>query len=114
MKQTEEELLIKKEQLELEALEKEAELLKLEIENEYQNLNNIVELGIMKDFLLYIKKHRAMFSVNQAKEFRLMDDRMKSIVSIKNKRVKVDEEKLDGFIEEIDERVKENEEKGEI
>ncbi|MCY7948345.1 hypothetical protein P8891_12055 [Bacillus atrophaeus] len=114
MKQTEEELLIKKEQLELEALEKEAELLKLEIENEYHNLNNIVELGIMKDFLLYIKKHRAMFSVNQAKEFRLMDDRMKSIVSIKNKRVKVDEEKLDEFIEEIDERVKENEEKGEI
>ncbi|MCY9161083.1 hypothetical protein MOF25_12225 [Bacillus atrophaeus] len=114
MKQTEEELLIKKEQLELEALEKEAELLKLEIENEYQNLNNIVELGIMKDFLLYIKKHRAMFSVNQAKEFRLMNDRLKSIVSIKNKRVKLDKEKLDEFIEEIDERVKENNEKGEI
>ncbi|MGG0052946.1 hypothetical protein [Bacillus atrophaeus] len=114
MKQAEEELLIKKEQLELEALEKEAELLKLEIENEYHNLNNIVELGIMKDFLLYIKKHRAMFSVNQAKEFRLMNDRLKSIVSIKNKRVKLDKEKLDEFIEEIDERVKENNEKGEI
>ncbi|MGE0910418.1 hypothetical protein ACQGRJ_10245 [Bacillus atrophaeus] len=114
MEQRKDELLVKMEQLELEALEKEAELLKLEIENEDQNLNNIVELGIMKDFLLYIKKHRAMFSVNQAKEFRLMNDRLKSIVSIKNKRVKVDEEKLDEFIEEIDERVKENNEKGEI
>ncbi|OXS81369.1 MULTISPECIES: hypothetical protein [Bacillus] len=105
MKQKEQELLSKKEQLEVDVLEKEATLLRLEVEQEDFNLHKIGEIGVLKDFLLYIKKYRAMFTVQQAEEFRDMNDRMKEIIKVHDERVMVDEAALEGFIEEIEDQI---------
>ncbi|GJI61786.1 hypothetical protein J5M77_04410 [Bacillus amyloliquefaciens] len=105
MQQKERELLSKKEQLEIDVLEKEAALLRLEVEQEDFNLHKIGEIGVLKDFLLYIKKYRAMFTVQQAEEFRNMDDRMKEIIKVHDGQVMVDEEALEGFIEEIENQI---------
>ncbi|RDY88710.1 hypothetical protein [Bacillus amyloliquefaciens] len=102
MQQKEQELLSKKEQLEVEILEKEADLLRMEVEQEDFNLRKIGEIGVLKDFLLYIKKYRVMFTVQQAEEFRNIDDRMKEIVKVHDGQVIVDEEALEGFINEIE------------
>ncbi|KAF1274282.1 MULTISPECIES: hypothetical protein [Bacillus amyloliquefaciens group] len=105
MQQKERELLSKKEQLEVDVLEKEVALLRLEVEQEDFNLHKIGEIGVLKDFLLYIKKYRAMFTVQQAEEFRNMDDRMKGIIKVHDGQVMVDEEALEGFIEEIENQI---------
>ena len=105
MKQKEQELLSKKEQLEVDVLEKEATLLRLEVEQEDFNLHKIGEIGVLKDFLLYIKKYRAMFTVQQAEEFRAMDERMKEIVKVRDGQVMIDEEGLEAFIEEIENQI---------
>ncbi|MGN7508475.1 hypothetical protein [Bacillus velezensis] len=105
MQQKERELLSKKEQLEIDVLEKEAALLRLEVEQEDFNLHKIGEIGVLKDFLLYIKKYRAMFTVQQAEEFRNMDDRMEEIIKVHDGQVMVDEEALEGFIEEIENQI---------
>ncbi|ANB49357.1 MULTISPECIES: hypothetical protein [Bacillus] len=105
MQQKERELLSKKEQLEIDVLEKEATLLRLEVEQEDFNLHKIGEIGVLKDFLLYIKKYRAMFTVQQAEEFRNMDDRMKEIVKVQDGQVMINEEALEGFIEEIEDQI---------
>lgn len=55
MQQKERELLSKKEQLEIDVLEKEAALLRLEVEQEDSNLHKIGEIGYLKNILLYIK-----------------------------------------------------------
>ncbi|MED3334199.1 hypothetical protein [Bacillus velezensis] len=106
MQQKEQELLSKKEQLEIDVLEKEAALLRLEVEQEDFNLHKIGEIGVLKDFLLYIKKYRAMFTLQQAEEFRNMDSRMKEIIKVQDGQVMVDEEALQGFIEEIENQIK--------
>jgi len=105
LQQKERELLSKKEQLEVDVLEKEVALLRLEVEQEDFNLHKIGEIGVLKDFLLYIKKYRAMFTVQQAEEFRNMDDRMKGIIKVHDGQVMVDEEALEGFIEEIENQI---------
>ncbi|MGX6579994.1 hypothetical protein ACWMNW_00700 [Bacillus velezensis] len=105
MQQKERELLSKKEQLEVDVLEKEVALLRLEVEQEDSNLHKIGEIGVLKDFLLYIKKYRAMFTVQQAEEFRNMDDRMKEIVKVQDGQVMINEEALEGFIEEIEDQI---------
>lgn len=105
MQQKERELLSKKEQLEIDVLEKEASLLRLEVEQEDFNLHKIGEIGVLKDFLLYIKKYRAMFTVQQAEEFRNMDDRMKKIIKVHDGQVMVDEEALEGFIYELEDQI---------
>ncbi|MBW8279936.1 hypothetical protein [Bacillus amyloliquefaciens] len=105
MQQQERELLSKKEQLEIDVLEKEAALLRLEVEQENFNLHKIGEIGVLKEFLLYIKKYRAMFTVQQAEEFRAMDERMKEIVKVRDRQVMIDEEALERFIEEIENQI---------
>ncbi|KJR69200.1 MULTISPECIES: hypothetical protein [Bacillus amyloliquefaciens group] len=105
MQQKERELLSKKEQLEIDVLEKEVALLRLEVEQEDFNLHKIEEIGVLKDFLLYIKKYRTMFTAQQAEEFRDMDDRMKEIIKVQDERVMVDEAALEGFIEEIEDQI---------
>ncbi|MED4798991.1 hypothetical protein P9684_03895 [Bacillus atrophaeus] len=105
MQQKEQELLSRKDQLEVDVLEKEAALLRLEVEQEDFNLHKIGEIGILKDFLLYIKKYRAMFTVQQAEEFRNMDDRMKEIIKVHDGQVMVNEEALEGFIYEIEDQI---------
>ncbi|AEB63767.1 hypothetical protein MHH91_10725 [Bacillus sp. FSL K6-2819] len=105
MQQKERELLSKKKQLEIDVLEKEASLLRLEVEQEDSNLHKIGEIGVLKDFLLYIKKYRVMFTVQQAEEFRNMDDRMKEIIKVHHGQVLVDEEALERFIEEIENQI---------
>ncbi|OAZ62900.1 hypothetical protein SRCM100169_02123 [Bacillus siamensis] len=105
MQQKERELLSKKEQLEVDVLEKVVALLRLEVEQEDSNLHKIGEIGVLKDFLLYIKKYRAMFTVQQAEEIRNMDDRMKEIIKVHDERVMVDEAALEGFIEEIEDQI---------
>ncbi|QMT26591.1 hypothetical protein [Bacillus velezensis] len=105
MQQKEQELLSKKEQLEVDVLEKEAALLRLEVEQENFNLHKIGEIGVLKEFLLYIKKYRAMFTVQQAEEFRAMDERMKEIVKVRDRQVMIDEEALERFIEEIENQI---------
>ncbi|MCP9020188.1 hypothetical protein P9G40_19435 [Bacillus velezensis] len=105
MQQKERELLSKKEQLEIDVLEKEAALLRLEVEQEDFNLHKIGEIGVLKEFLLYIKKYRAMFTVRQAEEFRAMDERMKEIVKVRDGQVMIDEEGLEAFIEEIENQI---------
>ena len=105
MQQKERELLSKKEQLEIDVLEKEAALLRLEVEQEDFNLHKIGEIGVLKEFLLYIKKYRAMFTVQQAEEFRAMDERMKEIVKVRDGQVMIDEEGLEAFIEEIENQI---------
>ncbi|MFF3130042.1 hypothetical protein ACFVRD_49750 [Streptomyces sp. NPDC057908] len=105
MQQKEQELLSKEEQLEIDVLEKEAALLRLEVEQEDFNLHKIGEIGVLKDFLLYIKKYRAMFTVQQEEEFRDMDDRMKEIIKVHDGQVMVDEEALEGFICEIEDQI---------
>ncbi|MDJ1631345.1 hypothetical protein QNN00_17395 [Bacillus velezensis] len=47
-----------------------------------------------------------MFTVQQAEEFRNMDDRMKEIIKVQDGQVMVDEEALQGFIEEIENQIK--------
>ncbi|KXZ22434.1 hypothetical protein P4T89_12490 [Bacillus nakamurai] len=106
MQQKEQELLSRKEQLEVDVLEKEADLLRLEVEQEEFNLRKIGEIGVLKDFLLYIKKYRAMFTVQQAEDFRNMDRRMKEIVKVQDGQVMIDEEALEGFINEIENQFK--------
>lgn len=105
MQQKERELLSKKEQLEIDVLEKEVALLRLEVEQEDFNLHKIEEIGVLKDFLLYIKKYRAMFTVQQAEEFRNMDGRMKEIIKVHEGQVMIDEEALEGFIYEIEDQI---------
>ncbi|ATX84205.1 MULTISPECIES: hypothetical protein [Bacillus] len=105
MQQKERELLSKKEQLEVDVLEKEVALLRLEVEQEDFNLHKIGEIGVLKDFFLYIKKYRAMFTVQQAEEFRNMDDRMKKIIKVHDGQVMVDEEALEGFIYELEDQI---------
>ncbi|MCC9021699.1 hypothetical protein [Bacillus nakamurai] len=105
MQQKEQELLSRKEQLEVDVLEKEVALLRLEVEQEDFNLHKIGEIGVLKDFLLYMKKYRAMFTVQQAEEFRNMDDRMKEIIKVHDGQVLVDEEALDKFIAEIENQI---------
>ncbi|MEN4815343.1 hypothetical protein [Bacillus velezensis] len=105
MQQKEQELLSKKEQFEIDVLEKEATLLRLEVERENFNLHKIGEIGVLKDFLLYIKKYRAMFTVQKAEEYRNTDDRMKEIIKVHEGQVMVDEEALEGFIEEIENQI---------
>ena len=105
MQQKERELLSKKEPLEIDVLEKEAALLRLEVEQEDFNLHKIGEIGVLKEFLLYIKKYRAMFTVRQAEEFRAMDERMKEIVKVRDGQVMIDEEGLEAFIEEIENQI---------
>ncbi|MGF0223587.1 hypothetical protein P5495_019425 [Bacillus velezensis] len=105
MQQKERELLSKKEQLEVDVLEKEAALLRLEVEQEDFNLHKTGEIGVLKEFLLYIKKYRAMFTVQQAEEFRAMDERMKEIVKVRDGQVMIDEEALERFIYEIEDQI---------
>lgn len=105
MQQKERELLSKKEQLEVDVLEKEAALLRLEVEQEDFNLHKIGEIGVLKDFLLYIKKYRAMFTVQQAEEFRNMDGRINEIIKVQDGRVMVDQAALEGFIYEIEDQI---------
>ncbi|AWD87911.1 MULTISPECIES: hypothetical protein [Bacillus] len=105
MQQKERELLSKKEQLEIDVLEKEAALLRLEVEQENFNLHKIGEIGVLKDFLLYIKKYRAMFTVQQAKEFRNMNSRMSEIIKVHHGQVLVDEEALERFIDDIEDKI---------
>ncbi|WP_047474401.1 hypothetical protein [Bacillus siamensis] len=105
MQQKEQELVSKKERVEIDVLEKEAALLRLEVEQEDFNLHKIEEIGVLKDFLLYIKKYRAMFTVQQAEEIRNMDDRMKEIIKVHDGQVIVDEGSLEAFIEEIENQI---------
>ncbi|MEK4632526.1 MULTISPECIES: hypothetical protein [Bacillus] len=105
MQQKERELLSKKEQFEIDVLEKEAALLRLEVEQEDSNLHKIGEIGYLKNILLYIKKYREVLTIEEAEEIRNMDDRMKEIIKVHDERVMVDEAALEGFIEEIEDQI---------
>lgn len=105
MQQKERELLSKKEQLEIDVLEKEAALLRLEVEQEDSNLHKIGEIGYLKNILLYIKKYREVLTIEEVESFRDMDDRMKEIVKIQDGQVMVNEEALAAFIEEIENQI---------
>lgn len=105
MQQKEQELLSKKEQLEFDVLEKEATLLRLEVEQIDFNLQKIGEIVSLKNILLYIKKYREALTVEEAEEFRNMDDRMKEIIKVQDGQVMVDEEALEAFIEEIENQI---------
>ncbi|MEC5261347.1 hypothetical protein [Bacillus amyloliquefaciens] len=105
MQQKERELLSKKEQLEIDVLEKEAALLRLEVEQEDSNLHKIGEIGYLKNILLYIKKYREALTVEEVESFRNMDGRMKEIVKIQDGQVMVNEEALAAFIEEIENQI---------
>ncbi|WP_406590248.1 hypothetical protein [Bacillus atrophaeus] len=112
MDRKEQELRLKKEQFEFDALEVKAKILRLEVQQEDNNLRKIVEIGVLKDFLLYIKKYRAMFTVQQAEEFRQIDNRMKGIITIQDGQVKINEEILDEFIAEIEDQINPTEDGG--
>ncbi|XYR59733.1 hypothetical protein ACS4RT_12710 [Bacillus amyloliquefaciens] len=105
MQQKERELLSKKEQLEIDVLEKEAALLRLEVEQEDSNLHKIGEIGYLKNILLYIKKYREVLTIEEVESFRDMDDRMKEIVKVQDGQVMVNEEALAAFIEEIENQI---------
>ncbi|QZY39737.1 hypothetical protein K4A81_10790 [Bacillus velezensis] len=105
MQQKERELLSKKEQLEIDVLEKEAALLRLEVEQEDSNLHKIGEIGYLKNILLYIKKYREVLTIEEVESFRVMDERMKEIVKVQDGQVMVNEEALAAFIEEIENQI---------
>ncbi|AVB11543.1 hypothetical protein C3438_19695 [Bacillus velezensis] len=105
MQQKERELLSKKEPLEVDVLEKEAALLRLEVEQIDFNLHKIGEIGSLKNILLYIKKYREALTVEEVESFRNMDGRMKEIVKIQDGQVMVNEEALAAFIEEIENQI---------
>ncbi|MEX5484191.1 hypothetical protein ACLRC8_09220 [Bacillus sp. NIO_002] len=105
MQQKERELLSKKEQLEIDVLEKEATLLRLEVEQEDSNLHKIGEIGYLKNILLYIKKYREVLTIEEVESFRVMDERMKEIVKVQDGQVMVNEEALAAFIEEIENQI---------
>lgn len=95
----------KKEQLEIDVLEKEAALLRLEVEQEDSNLHKIGEIGYLKNILLYIKKYREVLTIEEVESFRVMDERMKEIVKVQDGQVMVNEEALAAFIEEIENQI---------
>ncbi|AEB23554.1 MULTISPECIES: hypothetical protein [Bacillus amyloliquefaciens group] len=105
MQQKEQELLSKKEQLEFDVLEKEATLLRLEVEQIDFNLHIIGEIVSLKNILLYIKKYREALTVEEVESFRNMDGRMKEIIKVQDGQVMVDEEALEAFIEEIENQI---------
>ncbi|WP_342494130.1 hypothetical protein [Bacillus sp. FSL R5-0447] len=105
MQQKERELLSKKEQLEIDVLEKDAALLRLEVEQEDSNLHKIGEIGYLKNILLYIKKYREVLTIEEVESFRVMDERMKEIVKVQDGQVMVNEEALAAFIEEIENQI---------
>ncbi|QBG56539.1 hypothetical protein D2M30_2210 [Bacillus amyloliquefaciens] len=101
MQQKEQELLSKKEQLEIDVLEKEAALLRLEVEQIDFNLQKIGEIGSLKNILLYIKKYREALTVEEAESFRDMDGRMKEIIKVHEGQVMVDEEALEELLRKL-------------
>ncbi|MED0777563.1 hypothetical protein P4T08_18155 [Bacillus siamensis] len=105
MQQKERVLLSKKEQLEVDVLEKEATILRLEVDQENFILHKIGEIGVLKNSLLYIKKYREMLTVQEAEDFRNMNIRMKEIIKVQDEEVMVDEEALERFIEEIEDKI---------
>lgn len=101
MQQKEQELLSKKEQLEVDVLEKEAALLRLEVEQENFNLHKIGEIGHLKNILLYIKKYREALTVEEVESFRNMDGRMNEIIKVHEGQVMVDEEALEELLRKL-------------